>query len=318
MQNRRGRSKALYSQFLRAVLMGVLFCGSLLNQAVAAPERSKTATNFHLKGVLISETGRSALVNRRSVREGDRVNGIDILAIDEAGVRVRAGAQELSLRVGAKIAGVDSTHTPLRRMQSNENRQHTVQPGETLSGIALRYRNDDVTMNQMMTALFRTNGQAFDGNINMLYEGATLRLPEANALYEYAPKAATAEVALHTARWQSIHDQRIELAESSNGTTYGPVASGETLSGIAARIVHAGTTIDQMMIALFDANAHAFDNNINVLYEGVVLRVPGGSELSKHGPEMAAADVLRHAKAWHAEYEHDALLTVAHNIIASQ
>src|SRR5690606_17797953 len=57
-----------------------------------------------------------------------------------------------------------------------------VQAGDTLSRIVQGMARDDgVSVNQMMLALVRTNPQAFiGGNINLLREGAVLRMPDAS------------------------------------------------------------------------------------------------------------------------------------------
>jgi FimV-like protein len=168
------------------------------------PEKSDTrpATSFQLKGVLISDSERTALVNGELIQEGDRVGGVEILAIDQAGVRVLAGAQELTVDVGGTFVGDQSVGdqssndvTGVSRIDANL--RHAVKPGETLSGIALQYLEDGVTMNQMMIALFQANTQAFDDNINVLYEGATLRIPDQDELDHQVPETATAEVTRH-------------------------------------------------------------------------------------------------------------------------
>jgi pilus assembly protein FimV len=84
--------------------------------------------------------------------------------------------------------------------------QHAVQPGETLSGIALQYLRDGVTMNQMMIALFQANMQAFDDNISVLHAGAILRLPDENDLRRQTPETATTEVARQTKAWQADYE----------------------------------------------------------------------------------------------------------------
>ena len=56
---------------------------------------------------------------------------------------------------------------------------------------------------------------------------------------------------------------------------YGPVRRGETLWPIAQRLKPAGTTTQQMAMALLRNNPDAFiDNNINQLLEGAVLAIP--------------------------------------------
>lgn len=320
-------------RLLVVILSGLLAFGSVLGQQsgarhisvspanLAAPA-GRQATNFELKGVLISKSTRMALVNGEPAREGDWVAGVEILAIEETGVRVLIGAQEFTVNVGGTVAGDPSARRVAKVSPRHSIRRHTVKPGETLSGIALRYRTDGVTMNQMMTALFDANSQAFDDNINALYEGATLRIPDDNELYNRAPETATAEVIRHTDSWRTEHYQPVQIAsvpvEKPAEEEYGPVESGETLSGIAASLLHDGVTMNQMMIALFQANQHAFADNINLLNAGVVLRVPTENELYRHAPELATAEVLRQTKAWQVGFEQHALLSLEHaNIIAA-
>lgn len=323
------RSRTLNIRLLVVILSGLLAFGSVLGQQSGAryvsisPDRStepsgRHSTNFQLKGVLISNSTRMALVNGEPAREGDRVAGVEIIAIEEGGVRVLIGAQESTVNVGGTIAGDPSASRVARTSRRDANRRHTVKPGETLSEIALRYRRDGVSMNQMMTALFDTNTQAFDDNINALYEGAILRIPDGSELHHRAPETATAEVIRQTDRWQTDHHQPIEVASKPVEKDYGPVKSGETLSGIAASLLHEGVTMNQMMIALFQANQHAFDGNINLLHADAVLRIPDEEALYQHAPELATAEVLRQTKAWQTGYEQHALLTLEHaNIIAA-
>jgi FimV-like protein len=289
------------------------------------PEKSDTrpATSFQLKGVLISDFERTALVNGELVQEGDRIGGVEILAIDQAGVRVLAGAQELTVDVGGTFVGdqsvVDQSSNDVTRVSRiDASLRHAVKPGETLSGIALQYLEDGVTMNEMMIALFQANTQAFDDNINVLYEGATLRIPDQDELDHQVPETATAEVTRHREMWQATHHQETRIASLVSDKQYGPVESGETLSAIAASVLHDGATMNQMMIALYEANPRAFSNNINLLREGAVLRIPDAHELRRQTPEMATAEVARQTKAWQTGDEQFALFTLAHNdVLAS-
>jgi FimV-like protein len=305
----------------------------------------RPAASFRVKGVLISRLTRTALVNGQLVQEGDRVGGVEVLAIEQAGVRVLAGTREFTVDVGgtfiwdqssSDVAGNSRKRASQSRHQEkgmaarsasfqdsgtarfNAQSRHAVQSGETLSGIALRYLTDGVTMNQMMIALFQANKQAFDDNINVLYEGATLRIPEPFELHQHAPGTATAEVARHRDMWLPAAPQKMKIADSSDNKRYGPVESGETLSVIAVSLLHDGTTMEQMMIALFQANPHAFSNNINVVHQGAILRIPDENELRRQTPEMAATEVIRHLNAWQTGGEKHALASLAHsNMMAS-
>jgi len=349
-------SETVYRQLLLVILFGLLAFGSASGQESgsftdsiapnnAAQSDDRSASSFHLKGVLISRSQRTALVNGQLLQVGDRLGGFEILAVDQAGVRVLMGAEELTVDVGGTVVGnrsssdvirVSNKRTPASRnpMQRtvvlpappqdrsvsslNTHLQHAVKSGETLSGIALHYLRGGVTMNQMMIALFQANMQAFDDNINVLYEGATLRIPNEIELHHHTPETATAEVMHHTNRWQVAYQQRTSVADRSNDAQYGPVESGETLSGIAASVLHDGVTMNQMMIALYQSNPHAFRNNINVLRQGATLRMPDENDLRRESPETATAEVARHTKAWQTGFEQHALVTSAHaNIMAS-
>ncbi|MCL1860197.1 MAG: hypothetical protein FWG52_01505, partial [Proteobacteria bacterium] len=62
-----------------------------------------------------------------------------------------------------------------------EGGDHTVKYGETLGSIASRRMPADVTLDQMMMALYRANQTAFiDNNINRLRTGVILKMPSAD------------------------------------------------------------------------------------------------------------------------------------------
>jgi FimV-like protein len=311
------------------LLLGPLACGSVAGQEsgiLSDAAHADGPAGFRLTGVLISEFRRMALVDGQLLQEGDRLGGVEILAIDQAGIRVLMGAQEFAVDVGGMFVGDQFpggfARPPERQGRSvsrfGEHLRHTVKSGETLSGIALRYMSNDATMNQMMIALFQSNPQAFNNNINVLHEGAVLRIPDENELRHHAPDRATVEVVRQTNRWQAAHQQRSKVADLSTGKQYGPVESGETLSAIAASLLPAGATMNQMMIALFQANPQAFSNNINVLLEGATLRIPDENELGRRTPATATAEVVRQTKLRETSYEQHATLSVAHsNIMAA-
>ncbi len=86
----------------------------------------------------------------------------------------------------------------------------------------------------------------------------------------------------------------------SNGR-YGPVQSGQTLSGIARDLAPTGVDVQQMMLALQQANPDAFfRDNINALKSGAVLRVPSSAEAQAMTLAAAAAEVRRQNSDWRA------------------
>ncbi len=82
---------------------------------------------------------------------------------------------------------------------------------------------------------------------------------------------------------------------------YGPVRRSETLWAIANRLRPGDVTVEQMMVALRDANPEAFvAGDINRLKAGYVLRVPAPEEVRAIDPAAARAEVRRQIAAWRA------------------
>ena len=77
-----------------------------------------------------------------------------------------------------------------------------IQRNETLWGIASQLRPSDITMNQMMIAIFRANPEAFEGNINRMKQGYILRIPTADELRGVSRRDALAEAKQHNDEWR--------------------------------------------------------------------------------------------------------------------
>jgi pilus assembly protein FimV len=87
----------------------------------------------------------------------------------------------------------------------------------------------------------------------------------------------------------------------AGGNDYGPVAEGETLSGIArATKPDDKSSVNQMMLALLKANPNAFyQDNINALKRGSILRIPSGDDMRASGTLREAAEqVHSQNEAW--------------------
>jgi len=278
---------------LKRVLLCSLVLMAILAHAGVAAE-SSGGDEFRLKGVLVSQSQRSALIDGAVLREGERVGNIQLLSIRVGEVDIRRGSSVLTVPVGSK-ADWDRAE-PVAQSSSADN-YGPIKPGETLSEIAETLLVGDVTLNQMVVALYDTNQDAFDGNINLLREGAILKVPDTNLLHRQAPAMAAAEVVRQTSEWRGSVEPEIRLSSVSEPDAYGPVTRGENLSSIAANLSRNGATINQMMVALFEANPQAFDDNINLLKEGAVLQIPNEAALHRHSYEMATAAVIRHMDA---------------------
>jgi pilus assembly protein FimV len=86
-------------------------------------------------------------------------------------------------------------------------------------------------------------------------------------------------------------------AAGNAGGTY-TVRSGDTLSRITQQMAVDPAQRDAAMIAIFRANPAAFDDNINLLRSGAVLRLPDAAEVAAVDRGEAAQEVRRQSVAW--------------------
>ena len=90
--------------------------------------------------------------------------------------------------------------------------------------------------------------------------------------------------------------------EKAAAKEYGPVKGGETLRSIAGRVKPAEATLEQMMVALYQANRSAFQgDNMNRLMKGRVLKVPDVDNIMLTTyPSQARKMLSEHTREWHA------------------
>jgi pilus assembly protein FimV len=96
---------------------------------------------------------------------------------------------------------------------------------------------------------------------------------------------------------QAVAESPAPAPVSSAGDDY-TVQNGDTLWNIAERNRPSGVSTNQVMISIFETNPTAFDNNINRLRRGAILRIPPSSEFSRLSSSEATAEVRRQIDAW--------------------
>ena len=80
---------------------------------------------------------------------------------------------------------------------------------------------------------------------------------------------------------------------------YGPTKQYESLWHIAnATKPNSDISTQQMTLAIFKANPHAFKNNINKLYTGVRLRIPSIEEIKNITSREANQTIHKHNQEW--------------------
>ncbi len=92
----------------------------------------------------------------------------------------------------------------------------------------------------------------------------------------------------------------IDYAPASRDGSYGPVAAGETLWEVALKTrPSSDTNLNRMMVALLRLNPDAFyENNINALKKGAILRVPTDAELGAIAIAEASSEVQANNAQW--------------------
>ena len=108
----------------------------------------------------------------------------------------------------APAPSAPSTYRPAD--SSGPRRTHTVQADETLWRIASRNRpTGSVSVQQMMVVIQQMNQDAFiNGNVNLVREGAVLRLPSEQEVREISTRDAIARVAEQNRQWREMLQAR--------------------------------------------------------------------------------------------------------------
>lgn len=110
---------------------------------------------------------------------------------------------------------------------TDETSSRRINSGDTLGKIAQETRPDGVSLDQMLLALFRSNADAFDGNMNRMRAGRILKVPDANTVRAIDAADAHREVVAQSADFNAYRRKLAELASSAP-------ASSEQGSRVAA------------------------------------------------------------------------------------
>jgi pilus assembly protein FimV len=122
--------------------------------------------------------------------------------------------------------------------------------------------------------------------------------PEATAAGEPASATPAPEPA-PAARSEAALPSPAASSAESEGTHV--VRRGESLSHIAAAAARADATSARgrsWMLAIYQANPRAFDQNMNLMRSGAVLRMPDAATVAAISPGEASAEIRRQYAAW--------------------
>jgi pilus assembly protein FimV len=111
-----------------------------------------------------------------------------------------------------------------------------IQKGETLRKIAEETKPADVSLDQMLVALYRENQGAFiNNNMNRMKTGQILRVPSAEEVSKIEAKDANQEIRTHVADWKAYREQL------AGGVPSLP-ARGDASNAAAGRVASAAVT----------------------------------------------------------------------------
>lgn len=119
-----------------------------------------------------------------------------------------------------------SLPTPVLAAGSSATRQ--VKAGDTLGKIATETRPEGVSLDQMLVALFRSNADAFDGNMSRMRAGKILNIPDADTIRAIDAGEARREVIAQAA---DFNVYRRKLAEVAAKSDVGSESGGRTAAG---------------------------------------------------------------------------------------
>ncbi len=105
-----------------------------------------------------------------------------------------------------------------------------VQRNQNLWNISKSVQLNDVTINQMMIAIYRANPEAFMGNINLLKEGATLQIPDSESVRNLLRSDANSVVVAHNSDWRG---GRVASSGNRVASTSGSVTRNTRLKLVA-------------------------------------------------------------------------------------
>ncbi len=128
-----------------------------------------------------------------------------------------------------------------------------VERGETLSKIAARIKPDGVTLEQMLVSLYHANRDAFGSNMDVLYVGSVLRIPEELQVAATAQSEAMREVRARAAGKET--PMEVLRLSKSELPVAGKARGGERESReVTERLRALETELDALEKALTEAN----------------------------------------------------------------
>ncbi|MGI9264859.1 MAG: type IV pilus assembly protein FimV, partial [Gammaproteobacteria bacterium] len=223
----------------------------------------------------------------------------------DAEVAITAASTEEIESLQVRVASAEAFEKfGLDRTRELDNLTFEVAQGPGGSAV-LRIRSNQPMVEPFVTFLVEASwaGGRFLREYTVLLDPPVF-MPEQPAPEELAPPVSTAPSTGAVSRPAPVvrpatQPERQVRAAVSTPTTYGPVKPSETLWAIAENVrADADVSMNQAMVALFRANPHAFDGNINRLRAGTTLNVPNRADMTGLTRSEATAQVRQQNNDW--------------------
>jgi len=131
-----------------------------------------------------------------------------------------------------------------------EANSYTVHRGDTLSKIAKQYKPENVSLEQMLVALFHSNEGAFDGkNMNRLRSGQILTIPPADEAAATTASEAMKVVRVQAADWHAYRDRVAAAAPTTEAAESSQTATGKITPAVEDKGQAAQPGKDQLRVS---------------------------------------------------------------------
>ena len=200
-------------------------------------------------------------------------------------------------------------------LQTGGGDTYTVRRGDTLSKIAKEYKPENVSLDQMLVALFRSNESAFDGrNMNRLRSGQILTIPPVDQAAAATPTEATKVVRVQASDWRAYRDRVAAAAPTTEAAQRRQAAGGKITTAVEEKGAATQAGKDQLRVspeagkgaavgaavaedaaakdrALREANARvaALEKSLKDMQKAVELKSQTMSDLQKQADATKAA-----------------------------
>jgi pilus assembly protein FimV len=134
--------------------------------------------------------------------------------------------------------------------QAGDGDKYTVRRGDTLSKIAKEYKPENVSLEQMLVALFRSNESVFDGrNMNRLRSGQILTIPPVDQAAATPPTEAKKVVRVQASDWRAYRDRVAAAAPTIEAGERRQAAGGKITTAVEEKGAATQPGKDQLRVS---------------------------------------------------------------------